>query len=111
MLVDDLGAGLLDILHDGDVVTVVDNEVWRGDELLATGALPRAGRAGGALEQARHTLGAELERFATNTLEYLQRERHLATDDPTSPRSRSRSATATCSSWSGAWTTARTWPR
>ena len=37
VLVDDLGPDLLESLHDGDVVTVVDNEVWRGEEQLASG--------------------------------------------------------------------------
>jgi uncharacterized membrane-anchored protein len=85
VLVDDLGTGLLDVLHDGDVVTVVDNEVWRGGELLATGALRELHELEAHIEQARHTMGAELERFATNTLQYLRREHHLATDVPDLP--------------------------
>ena len=40
------------------------------------------------IEEARHTLGAELEQFATNTLEYLKREHHLATDSPDLPEVR-----------------------
>ena len=85
VLVDDLGAALLDVLNDGDVVTVVDNQVWRGGELLATGALRELNELEARVEQARHTMGAELERFATNTLQYLRGEHHLATDDPDLP--------------------------
>ena len=48
VLVDDLGPDLLESLHDGDVVTVVDNEVWRGEEQLASGVPPRCPRARGA---------------------------------------------------------------
>jgi uncharacterized membrane-anchored protein len=64
---------------------VVDNEVWRGGELLATGALRELNELEAHIEQARHTMGAELERFATNTLQYLRREHHLATDVPDLP--------------------------
>ena len=85
VLVDDLGPDLLDVLADGDVITVVDNEVWRGDEQLATGQRREAAELERQVEQARRTLGAELEKFATNTLQYLQRERHLATDNPDLP--------------------------
>ena len=85
VLVDDLGPDLLDVLNDGDVITVVDNEVWRGDEQLATGQRRAAAELEGQVEQARRNLGAELEKFATNTLQYLQRERHLATDTPDLP--------------------------
>jgi uncharacterized membrane-anchored protein len=88
VLVDDLGHDLLDALTDGDVVTVVDNEVWRGDEQLATGRRREAAELEDQVEQARRTLGAELEKFATNTLQYLQRERHLATDEPDLPQVR-----------------------
>ena len=40
------------------------------------------------IEEARHTLGDELEKFATNTLQYLKREHHLATDSPDLPHVR-----------------------
>ena len=85
VLVDDLGPDLLDHLSDGDVVTVVDNEIWCREEHLATGVRRAVPELEDHIEQARHTLGAELERFATNTLEYLQREHHLATDEPDLP--------------------------
>ena len=85
VLVDDLGPDLLDALADGDIVTVVDNEVWRGEEQLATGARREMHELEDHIETARHTLGAELEKFATNTLQYLKREHHLATDTPDLP--------------------------
>jgi uncharacterized membrane-anchored protein len=88
VLVDDLGPDLLESLHDGDVVTVVDNEVWRGDEQLASGVRRDVHELEQHIEEARHTLGAELEKFATNTLQYLKREHHLATDSPDLPHVR-----------------------
>jgi uncharacterized membrane-anchored protein len=38
------------------------------------------------IEDAKLAVGAELERFAENTLEYLRRERHLLTDSPALPK-------------------------
>jgi uncharacterized membrane-anchored protein len=40
------------------------------------------------VEAARRNVGEQLELFASNTLEYLRRERHLATDDPELPPTR-----------------------
>ena len=74
----------LDVLRDGDVVTVVDNEVARRRTAGDRGAAA-VERARSAHRTARHAMGAELERFATNTLEYLRREHHLATDVPDLP--------------------------
>ncbi len=37
------------------------------------------------IEEARRSMGDELERFAENTLEYLRKERHLLVDDPDVP--------------------------
>jgi uncharacterized membrane-anchored protein len=85
VLVDDLGSDLLGQLRDGDVVTVVDNEVWRGEEQVATGARRALGELEDGIAAARQHLGAELERFATNTLQYLKREHHLASDTPDLP--------------------------
>src|SRR5262245_39784246 len=85
VLVDDLGHDLLDRLHDGDVVTVLDNAVWRGWGHLSTGVRRELHELEDRIEDARRALGAELERFATNTLQYLKREHHLATDTPDLP--------------------------
>jgi uncharacterized membrane-anchored protein len=74
VLVDRAGAELLDRVRDGETLRIVGGEIWRGDELLATGLLPDADEIEAAMEHARTTIGAELERFAENTLEYVRRE-------------------------------------
>lgn len=43
-----------------------------------------------AYEASKRAMGDELERFATNTLEYMQRERHLLLDSPELPELRTR---------------------
>lgn len=74
VLVDRAGSDLLDRVQDGETLRIVGGAIWRGDELLATGALPDEEGIEAAMEAARATIGAELERFAENTLEYIRRE-------------------------------------
>jgi uncharacterized membrane-anchored protein len=77
-LLDDCGSDLLDRVSEGDVLRVVGNEVWRGDELLAAGKLREAAEIEAAMETARLAIGAELERFAVNTLEYIGKEARVS---------------------------------
>jgi uncharacterized membrane-anchored protein len=84
-LLDDVGSHVLDVLVEGEVVTV------SGDKLLVAGAVVGHGvqqtmaSLEFQIEEARQTVGVELERFANNTLEYLKRERHLVTDATVPP--------------------------
>ncbi len=77
-LVDVDDPGLLDRIREGDVLRLVDGEVWRGDELLATGTVRGVDEIETAMEVARSTIGAELERFAENTLEYIRKEARVS---------------------------------
>jgi uncharacterized membrane-anchored protein len=76
-LVDRAGEHVLDRLHEGEQVRVDGAEIWRGDELIATGDAVSADEIQGAMDSARAAIGGELERFAVNTLEYIQREAKL----------------------------------
>jgi uncharacterized membrane-anchored protein len=76
-LVDRAGEDVLDRLHEGEQVRVDGAEVWRGVELIATGDALSAEEIQAAMDAARSAIGGELERFAVNTLEYIQREAKL----------------------------------
>ena len=100
-------------VHEGDVVRIDDGEIWRDGELLAPGrVLARAGDRSGDGGRARSAIGIELERFADNTLEYIQREARLTFEplDAAAAAHRVRRA-ATRSSSCAATTTAATSPR
>jgi len=84
-LLDDCGSDLLDRVSEGDALRVVGNEVWRGDELLATGKLRDADEVEDCMETARLAIGAELERFAANTLEYIGKEARVSFEPLTLP--------------------------
>jgi len=77
-LIDEVGADLLDRVKEGDELRIVGGEVWRGDELLATGTVRDQAEIEEAMEVARSSIGAELERFAENTLEYIRKEARIS---------------------------------
>ncbi|HVM40017.1 MAG TPA: putative cytokinetic ring protein SteA [Acidimicrobiia bacterium] len=77
VLVDEAGTGLLDVLQDGDVLRIEGDEVWRGGELLAHGVRQTDVSVHQAMKAAQRAIGEELERFAVNTLEYIQAEAKL----------------------------------
>ncbi len=76
-LVDRAGEDVLDRLHEGEQVRIDGAEIWRRDELIATGDALSADEIQAAMDAARAAIGGELERFAVNTLEYIQREAKL----------------------------------
>src|SRR4051794_3890625 len=76
-LVDVPDVPLFDLLDDGDELTVRGGEIYRGDELVATGdVLDREG-VHRAHEQARQRIGEALAAFAENTIAHMRDEREL----------------------------------
>jgi uncharacterized membrane-anchored protein len=73
-LIDRAGGELLDQVREGDVLRIVDGEVWRDGELIAKGKVLGLDEVEAEMEAARSKIGDELERFAVNTLEYVQQE-------------------------------------
>ncbi|HLF41015.1 MAG TPA: putative cytokinetic ring protein SteA [Acidimicrobiia bacterium] len=76
-LVDGLGSGLLDAVTEGEELRVAGAEVWRGEDLVGSGCRQEAKDLEERVAKARTAIGAELESFAVNTLEYIRREAHL----------------------------------
>jgi uncharacterized membrane-anchored protein len=73
-LIDHAGADLFTQVHEGDQVQIVGGELRRNDEVVAVGTALTAAEITVAMEAARANIGVELESFAANTLEYIQRE-------------------------------------
>ncbi|MCZ7531005.1 MAG: putative cytokinetic ring protein SteA [Acidimicrobiia bacterium] len=76
-LVDDLGSDLLDSLRDGDTIRLDGGTILRADEVVAQGPVLRADDIVERMEEARVSIGGELQRFAANTLEYVEKEATL----------------------------------
>lgn len=88
-LVDGVGSDFLDRIEDGAPLTVTGNgEIRCGDEVLAHGLHQTAETLERSIAAARDSMGAELTRFAENTLGYIQREQHLLLDDLDLPQLR-----------------------
>jgi uncharacterized membrane-anchored protein len=76
-LVDGCGPDLMSEIGEGDTLRLAGSEVWRGNELIGTGRVRTPADVEDAMERARSSIGVELERFARNTLDYIDREAEL----------------------------------
>src|SRR5215216_1221844 len=76
-LVDAPDARLFDVLEDGQEVTVRGAEIFRGDELVATGEVLDREAVHRAHEDARQKIGEALAAFAENTIAHMRDEREL----------------------------------
>ncbi len=76
-LVDDVGADLMDRVREGDAVRIEDGKIWCNGEMVGSGTVMTVPEIETAMDDARATIGSELERFAANTLEYIQKEARL----------------------------------
>lgn len=73
-LVDGVGSEVLDLISDGEAIRLEGNEIWHDGVMVAKGVRQDLESLELAYEAAKLAVGAELERFAENTLEYLREE-------------------------------------
>ena len=76
-LIDDVGPEIIDLVDEGEELRLVGTDLWRGEELLAAGHRQDARDLARRVVRARADMGAELEAFAVNTLEWIRREARL----------------------------------
>lgn len=76
-LIDDVGVDLLSAVADGDVLTLRDGAVYRGEDCLGAGQVMTPERLSAEIAAARKNLDEELRRFVSNTLSYVERESGL----------------------------------
>jgi uncharacterized membrane-anchored protein len=80
-LLDDVGPDVLVDLREGDLAVLEGDKLQRPDgTVVAAGHLLDADSVAAAMAEAREGLSAQLEAFASNTMEYLKRERDLLID-------------------------------
>jgi uncharacterized membrane-anchored protein len=91
-VLDGVGSAVMDVVEDGTAIALDGDRVLAytdpdqpEGEVVARGERQDIGTFGVVLEKARTTMGAELQRFAENTLTYIQREGHLLVDEPDIP--------------------------
>ena len=83
-LVDGVGPEVMTAITDGEEV-MVSGSVVSTPTFSASGQRQTAATLQRSIEAAKASLGEELERFASNTLEYIRTERHLLLDEADVP--------------------------
>lgn len=84
-LVDGVGPSVMDKVREGQLVSLVDDRILIGEDEIGRGTRQSMASIEATIEESRRSMGAELERFAENTLEYLRKESHLLVDEPDIP--------------------------
>jgi uncharacterized membrane-anchored protein len=92
VVIDHVGAAIFDRVREGDVVEVVGSDVLLDGEVVASGTRLSTAAVEAAMEQARSGLGLQLDMFARNTLEYLEKERELLVEGAGAPAVRTEMA-------------------
>ena len=72
MLIDGVGSAVLIDVHEGDTVSLVDGDVFANGAVVAHGNVQTLESLGELVETAKSAIGAELARFAENTVEYIR---------------------------------------
>ncbi|MFN8036085.1 MAG: putative cytokinetic ring protein SteA [Acidimicrobiia bacterium] len=85
VLVDQATPDPFEVLRDGDMARIEDGVVYRHGVAVTKGHPMSPADIDDAMDQARKEIGAELELFARNTLEYIQREASLTFEPVTLP--------------------------
>ena len=80
-LIDNVGQDVFDCLREGDAITVEGNEILKDGVVCATGTRLTTRDIEERMTAARVGLGEQLDRFARNTIEYLEKEKGILTDE------------------------------
>jgi len=87
-LVDKVGPEIFDTLNEGERITIRDGKIFKNGQFLAEGEVLSLPKAQNSFERAEKSLGKELEKFALNTLSYIQKEKNLLLDGVGLPETR-----------------------
>ena len=79
-IVDNVGTEIMTAVREGDVLHLRGGAVLRNGERVADGVWLTEQEIARMTEKARSNLSSELEKFAQNTLQYIQDERFLLLD-------------------------------
>jgi uncharacterized membrane-anchored protein len=74
-LIDNVGTEIFSKVKEGDKVIVRGGRVFDDGKLVAEGEVLTAARTEEKIEKAKESLNIELEKFVTNTLQYVQKEK------------------------------------
>ena len=79
-LIDDLGSAVMDIREGRDLRITEDGEVFQGSTLVAQGTWQTPETISASQEEAKLGIAVQLKAFASNTMEYVEKEQDLILD-------------------------------
>lgn len=79
-LIDDLGRAVMEIAEGIEIRVEADGSVYQGETLISQGTLQTAETNRANLEHAKLGMTAQLKAFASNTMEYAEKEQDLILD-------------------------------
>ena len=79
-ILDNVGPDVMTLVREGDEIRVDGRDVWLDGIKVASGTELSAADAAGLTEASRSNLAQELEKFAQNTLKFIQEEKFLILD-------------------------------
>jgi uncharacterized membrane-anchored protein len=91
-LLDNVGQAPFELLKEGKTITVdAAGTIYRGEtedaeHLVATGTFQTEESIQAALDDAHKNMGVRLDEFAQNTIEYLEQEKNIISDDVWVPK-------------------------
>lgn len=91
-ILDRVGPDIMDAIKEGDEVRIQGNAVWKNGLKLASGSNLTKTEISRLSDASRDNLAAELEKFAQNTLKFIQEEKFLILDPVEVPEIKTRIA-------------------
>lgn len=80
-LIDAVGPAVFERLSEGESIAIEGDEIVRDGEVIACGKRLSVAGVEEAMEAAKANIGEQLDKFARNTIEYLEREKAILTDE------------------------------
>lgn len=87
-LLDAVGPEVFDRIAEGDEIEIVGSDLVKQGEVVAGGTWLSVESVEAAMEAAKSGIGEQLDKFARNTLEFLDKERALLTEGTGVPRTK-----------------------
>lgn len=88
VLIDAVGPEIFDRVREGDSIEVIGGEVLLGGRCVAEGTRLSVDLVEKAMEDAKAGIGEQLDMFARNTIEFLEKEKALLTEGVGIPKVR-----------------------
>lgn len=79
-IIDNAGEEVFDKLTEGDGIVVEGDKIYKDGALIGSGERLSVASIEAAMEAAKENIGERLDEFARNTIEYLEKEKDLLTD-------------------------------